>query len=74
MSDQTSSILAAIESKALWLQQDANLLAGFTSQLAARRNFETRAEAEIDKAEKVLLDALKTVRGARKTYNSKPVG
>jgi hypothetical protein len=74
MSDQTSSILAAIESKALWLQQDASLLASFTNQLSARRNFETRAEAEIDKAEQVLTDALKTVRSARKLYNSKPVG
>ncbi|MEH2501204.1 hypothetical protein V1290_000015 [Bradyrhizobium sp. AZCC 1578] len=73
MSDQTSSILAAIESKAMWLQQDAQLLAGFTSLLTTRRNFETRAEAEIDKAEQVLIDALKTVRDARKLYNSKPV-
>lgn len=73
MSDQTSSILAAIESKALWLQRDASLLAGFTSQLATRRNFETRAEAEIDKAEQVLVDALKQVREARKAYNSKPM-
>lgn len=67
MSD-TSSILAAIESKATWLQRDAELLAGFTSQLTTRRNFETRAEAE-----QVLIDALKQVRQARKLYNSKPV-
>jgi hypothetical protein len=73
MSD-TSSILAAMESKALWLQQDASLLASFTSQLATRHSFETRAEAEIDKAEKVLIDALKQVRDTRKIYSSKPVG
>lgn len=72
MTDHTSSILAAIEAKAQWLQRDASLLAGFTSQLAVRRDFETRAEAEIDKAEQVLIDALKQVRGARKLYNSKP--
>jgi hypothetical protein len=62
-----------MEAKAIWLQQDADLLAQFTSQLTTRRNFETRAEAEIDKAEQVLINALQKVRGARKLYNNKPV-
>jgi hypothetical protein len=71
MSDQT--ILADIEAKAAWLQRDAALLTEFTCRLARRPTYETLAEAEIDKAEKVLVDALKQVRSARKTYNSKPV-
>lgn len=71
--DQTSGILAAIESKATWLQRDADLLSGFAHQLTTRRNFETRAEAAIDEAERHLIEALKKVRAARKVYNAKPV-
>lgn len=70
---ETSSILAAIESKAQWLQRDAALLAEFTGHLAFRRSFETRAEEELDKAEQALVAALQTVRDMRKLYNSKPV-
>lgn len=68
-----SDILAGIESKAKWMEQDGKFLAQYVSMLPLRRDFETRAEAAIDDAEQALVAALKIVRESRKAYNSKPV-
>lgn len=68
-----SDILAGIESKAKWMEHDGRFLAGYVRMLPLRRDFETKAEAAIDDAERALIEALKIVRNARAAYNSKPV-
>jgi hypothetical protein len=68
-----SELLAAIESKGSWLKQDAMTLAIYVQMLSVRRDFPTLAEAAMDEAEKELIDALKSVRQSRATFNSKPV-
>jgi hypothetical protein len=68
-----SNILGGIESKAAWIARDGQGLADYVAMLAVRRNFETLAEAAMDDAEKALLEALKTVRAARKAYQAKPL-
>jgi hypothetical protein len=69
----TSDVLASIESKATWLKQDAKFMADFVAMLSVRRDFETRAEAAMDEAERELIEALKSVRQSRKAFNAVPV-
>jgi hypothetical protein len=68
----TSDLLASIESKASWLEQDARMLIDFVCMLAIRRDFPTKAEAAMDIAKTALLQALKDVRTARTYYLAKP--
>lgn len=69
----TSDILAGIESKANWLRQDSQFLADYVGRLTHRRNFETKAEAAMDAAERDLIAALQSVRKSRAAFNAKPV-
>ncbi len=68
-----SDILAGIESKATWIATDGKMLADYVARLPVQRNFETRAEAAIDDAERALIEALKVVRASRAAYNAKPL-
>jgi len=68
----TSDILAAIESKAQWLKQDANAMADFMARLPLQRGFHTLAESAMDEAEAALIDALRIVRLCRNQYHLKP--
>lgn len=69
----TSDILAGIESKAKWLEQDGKFLADYVARLPMQRTFETRAEAAMDEAERALLESLRVVRASRAAYNAKPL-
>jgi len=69
----TSDILAGIESKAKWLEQDGKFLADYVARLPMQRSFETRAEAAMDDAERALIEALRVVRASRMAYGAKPV-
>jgi len=69
----TSDILAGIESKAKWIEQDGKFLADYVARLPMQRSFETRAEAAIDQAERSLVEALRIVRHSRSVYSAKPV-
>lgn len=67
-----SDILAGIESKAGWLYRDGKDLADYVARLPMQLNFETKAEAAMDQAERGLLEALRVVRLSRAAYFAKP--
>jgi hypothetical protein len=71
MTDLDGNFLAAIESKCEWLQSDAKQMIHFMEKLQRRRNFLTKVEDGLDRAERDLKDALETVRAARKLYLEK---
>jgi hypothetical protein len=67
-----SDILSAIESKCLFVKNDATSLADFVARLPMQRNFTTKAEMAIDEAESSLIEALKLVRHSRAVFMAKP--
>jgi hypothetical protein len=67
-----SDILSAIESKCLFVKNDATSLADFVARLPMQRNFTTKAEAAMDEAEAALIEALKLVRTSRTSFQNKP--
>jgi hypothetical protein len=69
----TSDVLAAIESKCFWIKADANELVMCVARLPFRHEFETKAEAAMDDAERELIEALKAVRKSRAAYHAKQV-
>lgn len=68
-----STILLSIEMKANHLSGHAYQLSRYVHSLTYQRNFETRAEAAIDLAEKELSDALAKVRLIKAEFLAKPV-
>jgi hypothetical protein len=67
-----SDILAGIESKAQWIYDDGKSLADYVTRLPVQLNFETKAEAAMDRAEAALIEALRVVRQSRTRYYAKP--
>lgn len=66
LSDSSDSgLLASIE----WR---ANCIANDAERLISRRSFYTLAEDQLNRAERVLTEALERVRATRTTYENKP--
>jgi len=68
----TSEIMSYVESRCAWLRQDGKLIADGVSELSLKRDFPTLVEEGFDLAERELIEALATVRKARKAYQAKP--
>ncbi len=67
-----STILQSIEYKANHIGGCAYQLSRYIHALTYQRNFETRAEEAIDKAEQELVQALKSIRLSRAIFLAKP--
>jgi len=65
--------LEGIERHTKWLAYSGHQVEYFVKMLLAQRPFETQAEDNLDQAEKVLTDALESVRKTRNYYKSLPV-
>jgi hypothetical protein len=68
-----STCLSGIESEATWLRHHAAALSGRIGLLSVRRSFETRAQGELDAAERELIAALAKVREAKQSYAAKQI-
>jgi hypothetical protein len=65
--------LRAIESYSSGMNSYARSLVSAVTWLPMKPEFETKAEAELEKAETVLTLALNVVKEARKSYAEKPI-
>lgn len=70
----TSDLLCLIEMKSEVIRAQARDLAEYTSMLAYRRPFLTKAEAAMQEAEVELELALRTIRACQEQYSKKEVG
>lgn len=68
-----SAILGMIEARAKWVGAYAKQTAEAVDYLQARRSFVTKAEDELDRAERELVTALRMVRTARKQFAARVV-